>query len=227
MSQSDPLSGLSQDMKDRFDRVTASMADKMIETNSVLKSIREESRMREMVEAAEVVLRLATGLDIHDFHGEDTPRRFVEMLQELTTPEPIKWRAFQNDGMDEMIIVKDIPFTSLCNHHVVPFIGHATVGYVPDRLVAGLSKFARVVRHFAKGLQVQERLTMQVADFLEENLQPKGVMVTMEAEHMCMTIRGVQSPGTRTYTAAVKGVFADHTRTAKAEFLAKVNGGHR
>jgi GTP cyclohydrolase I len=227
MPSSDPLKSLPPEMKEHFDRVTASMADKMIETNDVLSRIRDEAKMREMTQAAEVVLRLATNLDVNDIHGQDTPLRFVQMLQELTTPEPIKWKTFANDGMDEMVIVKDIPFTSLCNHHVVPFIGFATIGYVPGELVAGLSKFARVVRHFAKGLQVQERLTMQVCEFLEEQLKPRGVMVTMEAEHMCMTIRGVQSPGTKTYTAAVKGVFADHDKTAKVEFLNRINGGHK
>jgi len=162
---------------------------------------------KEAIEAAEVLLRLAAKLDINDMHGTDTPTRFVHMLKELTEPVPIKWKAFQNDGMDEMIIVRNIPFVSLCNHHVV-------------------SKFARVVQHFAKALQVQERLTMQIANFLQENLQPRGVAVVMEAEHLCMTIRGVQSPGTRTYTAAMKGVFTDHDRTAKAEFLERLNGGH-
>jgi len=181
---------------------------------------------KEAIEAAEVLLRLAAKLDINDMHGTDTPTRFVHMLKELTEPVPIKWKAFQNDGMDEMIIVRNIPFVSLCNHHVVPFVGKADIGYVPDKLVAGLSKFARVVQHFAKALQVQERLTMQIANFLQENLQPRGVAVVMEAEHLCMTIRGVQSPGTRTYTAAMKGVFTDHDRTAKAEFLERLNGGH-
>lgn len=181
---------------------------------------------KESIEAAEVLLRTAAGLDVHDMHGAETPTRFVHMLKELTTPSPIKWKKFSNDGMDEMIIVRNIPFVSLCNHHVIPFIGKADIGYVPDGYVAGLSKFARVVHHFAKALQVQERLTMQVADYLVENLEPRGVAVVMEAEHLCMTIRGVQTPGTKTYTAAMKGVFEDHTRTAKSEFLSRLNGGH-
>lgn len=220
MSQSDPFANIPEDLKARWNDMLGRMA-----TGGVVEALREESKMREMVEAAEVLLRLTTGLDVTSDHGKETPARFVRMLQELTTPEPIKWKTFPNDGMDEMIIVDEIPFTSLCNHHVVPFIGFARVGYVPNELVAGLSKFARVVKHFAKGLQIQERLTMQVADFLEENLQPKGVIVLVKAEHMCMTIRGVQSPGTKTTTTAVKGVFADHTRTAKMEFLMTINGG--
>jgi len=181
---------------------------------------------KESIEAAEVLLRTAAGLDIHDMHGQDTPTRFVHMLKEMTTPTPIKWKTFPNESIDEMIIVRDIPFVSLCNHHVVPFIGKANVGYIPDQMVAGLSKFARVVHHFAHSLQVQENLTKQIADYLEENLMPLGIAVTMEAEHLCMTIRGVQVPGTRTYTAAMRGRFADHERTAKAEFLARLNGGH-
>jgi GTP cyclohydrolase I len=181
---------------------------------------------REAAEAAEVLLRTSANLDVNDLHGADTPARFVAMLRELTTPKPIKWKTFPNDGMDEMIIVRNIPFVSLCNHHVIPFIGKADIGYVPDVSVAGLSKFARVVHHFSRALQVQERLTMQIADYLVENLQPRGVGVVMEAEHLCMTIRGVQAPGTKTYTAAMKGVFADHSRTAKMEFLERLNGGH-
>jgi GTP cyclohydrolase I len=185
------------------------------------------SNDRESVEAAEVLLRTAAGLDVKDQHGKDTPQRFVDMLKELTTPTPIKWKTFPNDGMDEMIVVGPIPFVSLCNHHVIPFVGVANIGYIPNEEVVGLSKCARVVRHFAHALQVQERLTKQVGDFLEENLKPLGLGVVMEAEHMCMTIRGVQSPGTRTYTAAMRGRFADHTKTAKAEFLARLNGGHK
>jgi GTP cyclohydrolase I len=178
---------------------------------------------KEAIEAAEVVLRTSAGLSL-DEHGADTPRRFVEMLRELTTPPDIKWKSFTNDRMDEMIIIREIPFVSLCNHHVIPFIGVAHIGYVPDKKIAGLSKFARVVRHFAHALQMQERLTMQVANFLQAQLEPRGVAVLISAEHMCMTIRGVQSPGTKTDTTAMLGVFADHERTAKAEFLARING---
>jgi GTP cyclohydrolase I len=148
------------------------------------------------------------------------------MLQELTTPPPIKWKVFNNDGTDEMIIERDIQFVSLCNHHVIPFFGVAHIGYVPGELLVGLSKLARVVQHFAHGLQLQERLTKQVADFLEEGLVPRGLAVVLEAEHMCMSIRGVKSSGTKTYTASMSGVFNDHTRTAKAEFLSRLNGSH-
>lgn len=184
----------------------------------------ELDREASLLESARHLLEETTGLK-SDAHGVDTPKRFVAMLRELTTPIDIKWKDFPAEG-DEMVSVYDIPFVSLCNHHVVPFMGKAHIGYVPNQLNAGLSKFARVVRYHAAGLQVQERLTTSVANFLDLKLQPKGLIVVMEAEHMCMTIRGVHAPGTQTRTTAVKGVFADHTRTAKAEFLAGLNGRH-
>lgn len=174
--------------------------------------------------AAKYLLRNTCHLK-DDEHSKDTPRRFVEMLRELTTPEPFEFRMFPSDDADQMIIIRNIPFVSLCNHHVIPFVGKAHIGYIPDGQIAGLSKFARVVNYYAKGLQVQERLTKQIADFLEEKLKPKGVAVTMEATHLCMTIRGVQAPGTLTYTAAMRGYFIDHDRTAKMEFLQRINGG--
>ena len=174
--------------------------------------------------AAEYLLTEVCDLAL-DEHGERTPERFVKMLRELTTPEAFELRTFPNEGMDEMIIIRNIPFVSLCNHHVIPFIGKAHIGYVPRDLIAGLSKFARVVNMFSKALTVQERLTAHVADYIEERLNPRGVAVVMEAEHLCMTIRGVHAPGTLTYTAAMRGVFADHSRTAKAEFMQRINGG--
>jgi GTP cyclohydrolase I len=193
----------------------------VLDANSHFK---QQARQSEMVDAATVLLRMAAKLDVNDEHGHDTPERFVIMLQELTTPTPIKWKTFNNDGTDEMIIERDIPFVSLCNHHVIPFFGVAHIGYVPGEKLVGLSKLARVVQHFAHGLQLQERLTKQVAEFLEDGLAPRGLAVVLEAEHMCMTIRGVKSPGTKTYTASMTGVFNDHARTAKAEFLNRIGG---
>lgn len=183
-----------------------------------------ESRMHgELFATAGFVLREAAGLDPDSEHGKRTPYRFVKMLQELTTPEEFEFTTFENDT-DEMITVGDIPFVSLCMHHIVPFMGHAFVGYVPDKLQAGLSKLARTVKYHAASLQTQERLTNQVADSLEQKLEPKGVAVVLRGEHMCMSIRGVQTPGALTTTAAMRGVFADHARTAKAEFLTWING---
>lgn len=175
--------------------------------------------------AAQYILQEACGL-MDDDHGKDTPERFVAMLRELTTAESPKFTTFPANKVDQMVIVRDIRFVSLCNHHVVPFIGKADIGYIPKDKIAGLSKFARVVNFFAKSLQVQERLTEQIADFLVNALDPRGVAVVLEAEHLCMTIRGAQAPGTKTYTAVMRGHFGDHDRTAKSEFLARVNGNH-
>lgn len=173
---------------------------------------------------AEYFLHHVVGLDLASPHARKTPERFVKMLRELTTPEKFEFTTFPSTS-DEMIIVRNIPFTSSCSHHIIPFIGMAHIGYVPNYLIAGLSKFARAVRFFSRQLQVQEELTNDIANFLEEQLDPMGVAVVMEAEHLCMTVRGAQSPGTKTYTAAMRGVFSDHTKTAKAEFLGRINGG--
>lgn len=190
---------------------------------------------------ADQLLQSHAGL-ITDGHGRETPTRFLAMLDEMTScrrrpgqeteddrdkhlKECIKWKTFPSSS-DEMVTQLSIPFVSLCNHHVVPFTGVAHIGYVPNGSIVGLSKLARVVRHFARRLQVQEKLTADVADFLQARLEPKGVAVMMKAEHMCMTLRGVQVPGTQTVTSKMTGVFGDHARTAKAEFLAIVNGSH-
>lgn len=166
---------------------------------------------------ARLLLEQTTGWK-EDEHGRDTPKRFAAMLRELTTPQEFTFTTFPADDQD-MVIVKDIPFVSVCNHHVVPFVGFAWVGYIPNEKMVGLSKISRLVKYHAHQLQVQERLTRQIAQDLHERLDPLGVMVVMEAEHMCMTIRGVQTPGTKTVTSRVEGVFADHDRTAKDEFL--------
>jgi GTP cyclohydrolase I len=175
------------------------------------------------VEDAEGILQTHAGLDMTSEHGKETPKRFISMLEDLTSHhacegECIKWKVF-NDEVDEMVVVKQIPFQSVCNHHVIPFVGHAWIGYVPKTQVVGLSKFARVVEHFSRQLQVQERLTQQIHNYLHLNLDSRGFMVVLEAEHLCMTIRGAQAPGVTTRTVKTSGVFADHSRTAKMEFL--------
>lgn len=188
------------------------------------------------IQRARDLLKVYTGLR-PDEHGGETPKRFLAMLDELTACKDdsdehllkcIKWKDFASDT-DEMIISEALPFVSVCNHHVIPFIGVAHIAYVPakDGRMAGLSKFGRVVQHFARRLQVQERLTAQIAGFLEGTLKPRGVGVVVRAEHMCMTIRGLRAPGTYTTTSAMRGVFADHERTAKFEFLSFVNGNGR
>lgn len=180
------------------------------------------------------LLETYAGLTDGDEHSNETPRRFLDMLNELTAHrrdkcngDCMKFKTFLNDGMDEMIVVQGIPFVSVCNHHIIPFMGFAHVAYVPNEKIAGLSKFARVVDHFARSLQIQERLTAQIADYLQEMLRPRGVGVVLRAEHLCMTIRGVQKPGAVTTTASMQGVFSDHTRTAKSEFMLYLNGSHQ
>jgi len=155
---------------------------------------------------------------------DDTPDRVARMyVNELCSGYHVDvsalLRTFDNDGYEGMVIVKDIPMTSLCEHHLVPFTGYAHIAYFPNGRVVGLSKVARVVGAYARRLQVQERLTKQIADALEEHLDPRGVMVVVEAEHLCMTIRGVQAPGTKTITSAVTGYFKENNDGEKTEFL--------
>jgi GTP cyclohydrolase IA len=162
----------------------------------------------------------ALGVDLDDESRQDTPRRMAAMYAELLTPADFHATTFPNDGgYDELVVARDIPFHSLCEHHLLPFSGVAHVGYIPGERIVGLSKLARVVDHFARALQVQERLTTQVAGWLQRELAPKGVGVVLEAEHMCMSIRGVQKPGATTVTSALHGLVRDDPRT-RGEFLA-------
>jgi GTP cyclohydrolase I len=174
----------------------------------------------EAAEAAAADLLRALGADLADDGLRDTPRRMAQAYAELLTPKPFKLTTFPNDeGYDELVLARDIPFHSLCMHHMLPFHGVAHVAYLPGDRIIGLSKLARVVELFARDLQVQERLTRQVADWLQDNLQPKGVGVVIEAEHLCMSLRGVQKPGSRTITSALHGLVRKDART-RQEFLA-------
>src|SRR5215471_4495834 len=162
----------------------------------------------------------ALGRNPADEHLADTPRRVADAYAELLTPRPFRLTTFPNDeGYDELVVARDIPFHSLCQHHLLPFHGTAHVGYLPGARILGLSKLARVVERFARDLQVQERLTKQIADWLQDQLQPKGVGVVLQAEHLCMSLRGVQAPGARTTTSAVHGRLRDDARS-RAEFFA-------
>src|SRR3954464_3004679 len=153
-------------------------------------------------------------------HLRDTPRRVAAAYAELLTARSFNLTTFPNDeGYDELVLARDIRFHSLCEHHLLPFKGVAHVGYLPGDRILGLSKLARVVELFARGLQVQERLTKQVADWLEAELDPKGVGVVIEAEHLCMSLRGVQAKGSRTVTSAVHGLLRDDPRS-RSEFFA-------
>ena len=161
----------------------------------------------------------ALGVDRYADGLEETPVRVAKALAEMLTPEPFCVTTFANDeGYDELVVARAIPFASLCEHHLLPFSGFAYVGYLPDERLVGLSKLARLVDHFSRRLQVQERLTAQVANYLQSTLQPKGVGVVLEAEHLCMSLRGVRSGGSRTVTSALKGLVRDDPRT-RSEFL--------
>jgi GTP cyclohydrolase IA len=162
----------------------------------------------------------ALGVDLRDESVRDTPRRMARMYAELLTPTSFTPTTFPNDGgYDELVVATGIPFHSLCEHHLLPFVGVAHVGYLPGERIIGLSKLGRVVEFFSRDLQIQERLTTQVADWLERELQPKGVGVVLEAEHMCMSLRGVQKLGAQTVTSALRGLVRDDLRT-RQEFLA-------
>ena len=174
---------------------------------------------RGAVERASRDLLIALGADLEYDGLRDTPRRMADAYVELLTPRPFSVTTFDNDeGYDQLVIVRDIPFQSLCMHHVLPFHGVAHIAYLPSERILGLSKLARVVDLLARDLQLQERLTTQVASWLQEELRPKGVGVVMEAEHLCMSLRGVQKPGARTVTSALHGLVRDDPGT-REEFL--------
>ena len=161
----------------------------------------------------------ALGQDPDSEHLRETPQRVALAYEELLPSRPFVPTTFPNDeGYDELVLVKDIPFHSLCQHHLLPFTGVAHVGYLPGARILGLSKLARVVEHFSRRLQVQERLTKQVGDWLEDRLMPKGAGVVLEAEHMCMSLRGVQAVGSRTVTSSLHGLLRDDARS-RGEFL--------
>jgi GTP cyclohydrolase I len=164
-------------------------------------------------------LLVALGRNPDDEHLADTPRRVADAYAELLTPRSFNLTTFPNDeGYDELVVARDIPFHTLCEHHLLPFEGVAHVGYLPGERILGLSKLARVVELFARDLQVQERLTKQVADWLQDRLAPKGVGVVLEAEHMCMSLRGVEAHGSRTVTSALHGLLRQDPRS-RAEFF--------
>lgn len=146
-----------------------------------------------------------------------TPRRIAEMYEEILKGEckdPAReLEVALEQTHDEIILVKNIPLYSLCEHHLIPFLGKAAVAYIPDKKITGLSKIVRVVEIFSQRLQVQERLTTEIADLIMKKLKPKGVMVVIEAEHLCMSMRGIKKPGTMTVTSVVRGVFRSNQKT--------------
>lgn len=162
----------------------------------------------------------ALGISTETESMSGTPGRMARAYAELFSPRPFDLTTFPNDeGYDELVLARSIPVRSVCEHHLLPFVGTAHVGYLPGRRILGLSKLARVVEHFACRPQVQERLTKQVADWLQTQLEPQGVGVVIEAEHSCMTLRGVQATGSSTLTSTLLGTLRSDARS-RSEFLA-------
>ena len=178
---------------------------------------------KERIQNAVREILIAVGEDPDREGLLETPKRVANMYEEIfagLTEDPKQHiKLFNEQSNDEMVIVKDIPFYSMCEHHLLPFFGKAHIGNIPsDNKIIGLSKLARIVDNFAKKPQVQERLTSDIADFLNDNLQPKGVAVIMEAEHMCMTMRGARAAGSKTQTSALRGIMRTDAKT-RAEVL--------
>lgn len=184
---------------------------------------------KERIENAVREILLAIGEDPAREGLVDTPKRIANMYEEIFSgihedPEKYLEIYFQQEKYEELVLVKDIPFYSVCEHHLVPFYGKAHVGYLPKNgKLTGLSKLARVVESVSRKPQLQERLTATIADTLQKKLDPYGVIVMIEAEHMCMTMRGVKKPGSKTVTSAVRGLFKTDPK-ARAEVMSIING---
>lgn len=180
----------------------------------------------ESIKAAVRTILIAVGDDPDRPGLKETPRRVAKMYEEMfagLTLDPARHlKVVFPENYDEMVLVKDIPFTSMCEHHLLPFNGVAHVAYIPDGQVTGLSKIARVVDEVARRPQVQERMTQTVAEMVDEHLKTQGVAVVISAEHSCMAIRGIKKPGSTTVTSAVRGVFKDNQST-RAEFMSLIS----
>lgn len=171
-------------------------------------------------EQAAAAFIAALGIPLDSESVQRTPARMAAAYAEMLSPRAFELTTFPNDeGYDELLVARSLPVQSICEHHMLPFTGVAHIGYVPGERILGLSEFARVVEMFARRPQVQERLTKQIADWLQAELQPLGVGVVIEAEHLCMSLRGVRAGGSTTVTSAVQGLLRDDART-RAEFLA-------
>jgi GTP cyclohydrolase I len=178
-------------------------------------------------ERAAAAFLAALGVDLDSDSLSETPARMARAYADLLTPREFKLTTFANDeGYDELVLARAIPIRSVCEHHLLPFVGVAHVGYLPGERILGLSKLARVVELFAHGAQVQERLTKQIADWLTDHLQPRGVGVVIEAEHLCMTLRGVRAVGSSTVTSTLLGILRDDARS-RAEFFTLAGLGSR
>lgn len=183
---------------------------------------------QEAIKKAVTSIIRALGEDANREGLVDTPRRIAEMYSDIfcgidSNPHDHLKVGFE-EGHQEMVITKDIPFYSMCEHHFLPFHGMAHIGYIPNGRVVGASKLSRVVDEYARRLQLQERLTTQIADTIVEALQPRGVAVILEAEHLCMTMRGIKKPGSKMVTSAMRGLFRQRAAT-RSEFLTLI--GHK
>jgi GTP cyclohydrolase IA len=171
-------------------------------------------------EPSEIIAQLLRHMDKNPAREglRDTPARYQRFIKEFFEDRPFDFTVFENEGYDEMVIQTNIAFYSLCEHHLLPFFGYGAIAYVPDKKIVGLSKLARTLTHFSRRLQTQERITTQVAELLQEKLQPKGIGVVLTARHLCMEMRGIKKPGTQTTTSCLKGSFKANSST-RSEFL--------
>ena len=177
-------------------------------------------------EEAATALLIALGQPLNSTGMAETPRRLAQAYAEMLTAEPFELTTFPNtEGYDELVLVEDIPVRSVCEHHLLSFTGRAHVGYLPRQRILGLSKFARVVDFHSRRAQTQERLTQQIAEHLQDQLDPRNVGVVVEAEHSCMSMRGVRAAGTRTVTSTLFGTLRTDA-ASRAEFLSLARG-HR
>ena len=197
----------------------------MSDATSTIPTLEDTARIEEIARLFRRIIELL-GLDLRDPNLVETPERVAKMYLELFSglaegAEP-KVTFFPNDERyAAMVIEKDIPFYSLCSHHFVPFYGHAHVAYIPNASIVGLSKMARIVEFYARRPQLQERLTEQIARYMADKLDPQGVMVVVEARHLCVEMRGVKKPGALTVTSAIRGIF--NHQSAREEFLDLLN----
>ncbi len=185
---------------------------------------------KQRIEAAVREILIAIGEDPDREGLAETPSRVARMYEEIfggLEDDPTRHLKLFDESSEEMVVVRDIPLYSMCEHHLIPFLGKAHIAYIPsDGRVIGLSKLARIVDCFARRPQLQERLTSQVADFLYENLQPMGVAVVIEAEHLCMTMRGARASGAKTMTSALRGTMRSNAKT-RAEAMSLLTEGNR
>lgn len=197
---------------------------------AILNEKRTDFMDKQRIEASVREILIAIGEDPDREGLVETPSRVARMYEEIfggLEDDPTRHLKLFDESSEEMVVVRDIPLYSMCEHHLIPFLGKAHIAYIPsDGRVIGLSKLARIVDCFARRPQLQERLTSQVADFLYENLQPMGVAVVIEAEHLCMTMRGARASGAKTMTSALRGTMRSNAKT-RAEAMSLLTEGNR